>query len=398
MTEYRQITATWIASVKPPAKGRDYYRDESIRQLEVCVSCTGKIGFYRYGRVNGKMTRLKIDDYPAITVKAAKDLCQELNANIAIGRDVQLTRRKSKGGKSLGEVWDWYLEYHAKPKKLSWKRDVACWDRDLSHWKHIAIDNITRPSIIELVAKVTQAHGPGPGNKVLNLIRILYTTAVVNEWTIRNPTARIEENYIPPRDRFLLPEEVPVFFEALNQFDERIRDFVLLCIFTGARRSNVMSMRRDEVDLHRQVWSIPHSKSKNREPMVIPLPFQAVNIIARRIEINGDSPWIFPSDLSASGHLVEPKEGWTRVRIEAAKTLPALRHIRLHDLRRTLASWQANAGVSLQIIGKSMGHLDNESTLVYAKLSLEPVRTAMQAATTLIEVTANSKKSEISPK
>ena len=398
MAEYRNITATWISSVKPPASGRDYYRDESIRQLEVCVSHTGKIGFYRYGRVNGKMTRLKIADYPAITVKAAKDLCQELNANIAIGRDVQLTRRKSKGGKSLGEVYDWYLEYHAKPKKLSWKRDVKTWERDLSHWKNIAIDNITRPAIIELVAKVTKAHGPGPGNKVLNLIRILYTTAVTNEWTLRNPAVRIEENYIPPRDRFLLPEEVPVFFEALHTFEERIQDFVLLCIFTGARRSNIMSMRRDEIDLHRQVWTIPHSKSKNRAPMVIPLPVQAVNIIARRIEDNGDSPWIFPSSLSASGHLMDPKEGWTRVRIKAAEKLPALRHIRLHDLRRTLASWQANAGVSLQIIGKGMGHLDQDSTLVYAKLSLDPVRHAMQTATTLIETTANVKKTEIGEK
>ena len=203
------------------------------------------------------------------------------------------------------------------------------------------------------------------------------------------------------RERFLMPDEVPVFFEALDSFDDRVRDFFLLCIYTGARRSNIMAMRRDEIDLDWQRWTIPHKKSKNKAPIVLPLVHQAVEIIERRIKENGDSPWIFPSSLSKSGHYMEPKEAWTRLRDLAAKTKPSIKTMRIHDLRRTLGSWQANANVSLQIIGKSMGHLSSSSTLIYARLAVDPVREAIQKATSLIDVTAKppvKKKSKKSPK
>lgn len=380
MTQYLNVTASWISSVKPPEKGRDYYRDKAIRQLEICVPHTGKITFYRYGRVNGRMTRIKIAGYPEITVKAAKDICQRLNADVAIGREVQLTHRKTKGAKTVGEVFAWYLDHHAKQKKKSWRRDEKTWIRDVSHWKNRSLDDIKRPEIIELIQQVTAKHGPGPGNKVLDLIRILFSMARQNEWTTKNPTFRIEGNNIEPRERFLLPDEVPAFFTALNTFEERIQDFFLLCIYTGARRSNVQAMRRDAIDLDRRVWSIPSGSIKNKKPLVIPLATQAFEIIARRITNNGDSPWIFPSVLSSSGHLEDPNEAWVRIKEKAN-----LKDLRIHDLRRTLGSWQANADVSLQIIGKSLGHLDMNSTLTYAHLMVGPVRQAIQSTTSLIE-------------
>src|SRR4029453_1774106 len=55
--------------------------------------------------------------------------------------------------------------------------------------------------------------------------------------------------------------------------------------------------------------------------------------------------------------------------------------IRIHDLRRTMGSWQARTGASLAIIGKSLGHKSQQATAVYARLDLDPVRQAMETAT-----------------
>ena len=55
--------------------------------------------------------------------------------------------------------------------------------------------------------------------------------------------------------------------------------------------------------------------------------------------------------------------------------------IRIHDLRRTMGSWQARTGASLAIIGKSLGHKSQQATAVYARLDLDPVRAAMETAT-----------------
>ena len=61
-----------------------------------------------------------------------------------------------------------------------------------------------------------------------------------------------------------------------------------------------------------------------------------------------------------------------------------IKDLRIHDLRRTMGSWQASTGASLAIIGKSLGHKDFATTAIYARLNLDPVRQAMETATNAI--------------
>jgi integrase len=85
--------------------------------------------------------------------------------------------------------------------------------------------------------------------------------------------------------------------------------------------------------------------------------------------------WVFPGR-GRTGHLVEPKSAWKRILKRAG-----LQDLRLHDLRRTLGSWQAATGASLPIIGKTLGHKSLSTTQIYARLNLDPVRLAVNTAT-----------------
>jgi integrase len=88
--------------------------------------------------------------------------------------------------------------------------------------------------------------------------------------------------------------------------------------------------------------------------------------------------WVFPATRSdsRSGHLNYPQRAWVRICERAG-----LKNIRIHDLRRTLGSWQAATGASLPIIGKSLGHKNQSTTQIYARLNLDPVRESVDAAT-----------------
>lgn len=55
--------------------------------------------------------------------------------------------------------------------------------------------------------------------------------------------------------------------------------------------------------------------------------------------------------------------------------------LRLHDLRRTLGSWQAATGANSYVIGKSLGHKTQQATAIYARLNIDPVRASMERAT-----------------
>jgi integrase len=79
---------------------------------------------------------------------------------------------------------------------------------------------------------------------------------------------------------------------------------------------------------------------------------------------------------SRMGYLIEPKSGWRRILKRVG-----IENLRLHDLRRTLGSWQAKTGTSLSIIGKSLNHKSPTTTAIYARLDLDPVRESIEKAT-----------------
>ncbi len=70
--------------------------------------------------------------------------------------------------------------------------------------------------------------------------------------------------------------------------------------------------------------------------------------------------------------------------------------LHIHDLRRSLGSWQAITGASLPIIGKSLGHKSPDATMIYARLSLDPVRQSVNTATAaMMEAGGMKEKAEV---
>ncbi len=149
-----------------------------------------------------------------------------------------------------------------------------------------------------------------------------------------------------------------------------------MALLTGVRRGNVAAMQWEQLRLQSALWRVPYTK--NDEPLLVHLPAKAVEILERRESEKNGSPWVFPS-WGSTGHVVEPKSSWARILQNAGLT-----DLRVHDLRRTLGSWQAIAGASLPVIGRSLGHKSLQSTEIYSRLTFEPVRQSVDAATTAL--------------
>lgn len=85
--------------------------------------------------------------------------------------------------------------------------------------------------------------------------------------------------------------------------------------------------------------------------------------------------FVFPG-VGERGYMVEPKKVWYQILKRAG-----LQNLRLHDLRRTLASWQIRQGSSLRVIQDSLAHQTIDATMVYTWLDLDPVRESVAKAT-----------------
>jgi integrase len=160
---------------------------------------------------------------------------------------------------------------------------------------------------------------------------------------------------------------------------EFFTDFILLALLTGARRANLCAMRWREINLADSVWRIPDTK--NGTPQNVTLCPEAVEILKARQEATPGG-FVFPGP-GASGHMVEPKNAVIRVMERAGIPYGSNdpNGVTLHDLRRTLGSWQARTGASLAIIGKSLNHKSQQATAIYARLDLDPVRASVNTAT-----------------
>jgi integrase len=71
-------------------------------------------------------------------------------------------------------------------------------------------------------------------------------------------------------------------------------------------------------------------------------------------------------------HLVNIDKPWQRVRKEAG-----IEDVRLHDLRRTVGSWLAQAGNSLHLIGRVLNHSNTATTAIYARFGQDHVKEAL---------------------
>jgi integrase len=368
------FTKKSLDALKPRAK-RYHVRDDTIRGLSLTVYPSGKKTFFLYRKLAGKPERVFIGAYPDLTPDQARTSAERLNGVIAQGGNPARERRQIRAEMTLGELFDSFLLLYAKEKKRTWKADQWLFEKYLQPWKLRKLSSITRQDALALHAHVGRSHGRYAANRTIELLCAMWNRALT-DWGLDapNPAEKIRPFKERKRKRFLDGTELPRFFQALSvEPNTSMRDFFALSLFTGARRSNVQSMRWDEINWNRQEWIIPAEKAKSNEELVVALVPAAIDILARRKE-SSLSDWIFPST-GKTGHLVEPKSAWKRILRRAE-----LSDVRIHDLRRTLGSWQAALGTSLQIIGRSLGHESLQATQIYSQLNLDPVRASVTSA------------------
>ncbi len=366
--------ATLEALPKPPIGKRAYYYDTKMRGLGVSITSNGTCSFIVYRWVNGKPERITLGRFPDLSIEQARRKAESVNATIAEGGNPNDHRRAERAEMTLGTLFNEYLERHAKIHKRTWKEDLSQFNRYLVSWQSRKLSAITKTDIQKLHQDVGRNNGHYAANRLLALCSSIFNKATeFGLWDKTNPAAGIKKFRERARDRFLLADELPRFFQALSQEqNDTIRNYIIIALLTGARKSNVLAMRWDQIHLDCREWHIP--RTKNEAPQIVTLTEEAVFLL-QQLKASATNEFVFPG-IGHTGHLTEPKKGWQRIREKGNLT-----NIRMHDLRRTLGSWQARNGTSLAIIGKSLNHKSPQATAIYAQLDLDPVRASVEKAT-----------------
>ena len=381
-----KFTKENIDKLPPPAK-RTYYRDTDSPRLFLLVTPTGHKSFYFVRWVKGQTTFLRLNGgtYPPMTPQQARTEVDKLNGKLAEGEDPAALRRADRKEMTLGDAFRRWME-RARLEKRSWEQDEAVWRRYLTDWNSRKLSRITRQAVLDWHHRTGDRHGPYAANGALRLLRAVLNWVITqDELKWANPAAKIKPFPESKRETWIDASAMPGLLAAIDADDNPdMRDFFLMCLLTGARRGNVQAMRWEDLNLSEGRWTIPASQHKTKKPLSVPLSSPVLALLKDRYKERGSSPYVFPSH-GHTGHLIEPKTAWRRILQRAG-----LEGLRIHDLRHTAASWLANQGTPLMVIGAALGHTQASTTSRYAHLAVDPVRQAMDRAGNAMLATRNA--------
>ncbi|WP_448176822.1 tyrosine-type recombinase/integrase [Pseudomonas putida] len=412
--------------VPEPGKRVSIY-DTVVPKLAMRITSAGSRTFYVIKRAGSSMAWVKLGVFPEMTVEQARTAAQQILAEFAKGSNPAAARRAIREEFSFLEVLE---EMLLKKRKRDGSRITERTRKDYLdtvrlHMRSIAdrkLSQIARADVKNIHAKAS-VKSERQADKAVAIVSSVYNYALDHElFNGVNPAGRIQKNPAPSRDRFAQAKELPYLLAAFA--DSSKADFFFLLLLTGARRSNLQAMAWSDLDLDSGIWRI--ESTKNGTPQNVTLSPEAVATLRARESTRSASSFVFPSN-SKAGHIVEPKKAWADIlrRASVRRLLDYLyqeNHItvgelnegrelvnqspgiadsrfrataavleidnshydmsdlRMHDLRRTLGSWQARGGASLAIIGKSLNHKTHQATSIYARLDLDPVRESVNAA------------------
>ena len=156
-----------------------------------------------------------------MSIEQARSRAEQLNADIAMGENPATNRRRIRDEATLKELFNTYLEHHAKPFKRTWADDESMCNLHLASWHVRKISSIRKVDVITLHAKIGRNSGPYAANRVVELLCSMFNRAREWGWAGENPAAGVKAFREQKRERFMAGEELRIFFQSLGRRTER---------------------------------------------------------------------------------------------------------------------------------------------------------------------------------
>ena len=369
-----KITKRTVDALKPT--GRDHVVwDDEIRGFGVRIRRSGRKAYIVKYRHRGRTVKVTIGAHGTVTPAAARVRAAELITAARTGMD--LAGRGEWGAKAptvteLGQRFlDEYVSNHCKPNTQRQYRTMVQ-DYILPKLGKRRVPDIQR---IDVAALHHDMRGiPTSANRMLATMSRMFTLAEI--WGMRpeglSPCRNIRQFREERRDRFLSDDEYRRLGDVLKAVEREGSErpsalaAIRLLMFTGCRKSEILGLRWEQVDLERCELRLPDSKTGAK---IVHVGGPAIEVLRKIDRVDGN-PWVIRGQKPGRA-LTDVYGQWDRIRTRAG-----LKDVRIHDLRHSYASGGLLVGEGLPMIGKLLGHSKVETTSRYAHLANDPLKAA----------------------
>jgi integrase len=396
-TRFKFTKTALEAIICPSDKSKIRVTDTVVPGLTLLLTAGGARTFYHYCKFQGKPSEYKIGTMEAVTLDQARKVAAWVNNEHAADRDPRLAKQEARNATTLQDLWETYRKAVVKrPRTMI--EDEGIWRRYLEPWGSRRLSDLTDDTVQSLhnriaagklarTVKDSKGHvrkikgGATAARLTVALLSGMFTECAKK---LPNPARGIRREAPTAKERYLAEEELPAFWAALTGQSATMRDLFKMALFTAQRRTTLLEMRWDEINLNFGTWTIPAEKMKGGKAHVVPLVKQAAAILTERAKAAKEGEeWVFPGD-GDTGHVQEVKKA-----IAALVKASGLADFTLHDLRRTAATWLNSTGASLSTIQAILAQRPQTvAGIHYVKATADAARQALQTAVDAMETAA----------
>lgn len=365
-----------LTATCPSGKRKVDYWDTITSGFVLEVRSTGGKTYYlRYMNPGGRQHQHKIGGFGDLTFDQARKKAKQLRSQVTLGEDPAVQKADRKAVPTYAALAKQHLAHARTHLRTAEDIETIMRLHLLPRWEKLRLDQIHSQDIaLWLSEKRVEGLAPATVEKLRVTLNRSFVLAA--RWKIaggqHNPVTGVERpRFNNKKERFLTADEARRVIQAAEASpNPLLASIVRLLLLTGARKTELLRARWEDVHLERQAWHIP--MSKNGHARHVPLSQAAIDVINSLPKWN-DCPWLIPNPDTLEP-FTDIKKAWMTARRAAG--LPSLR---IHDLRHSAASFMINAGTELYAVGKILGHVDYQSTQRYSHLASETLLAAVEA-------------------
>lgn len=406
------FTDKQVAALRPRSKR--YEKAEPGRTgLRLRVGPAGGKSWTFAYKWRGEAKRLLLGHYPGMGLADAHMALADVKAKLKAGTDpgiqIAAERDAELNAETFDELAEEYIARHAAKMKTGHQDELLLKAEVIPTWRSRKAREITRRDIIKLLDRLEDRGVLVQRNRLAGLLSRVFAFALDRGIVDASPAAGVKRLPEKSRARFLTVEEIRTLWQGLESPELKmipaVRLAVKFLIATGQRRSEVAGIERSEIDDIQAVWRLPAARAKNGREHIIPLPPLAMHLVAEadKLRVRSEpvrakrsgrpaydpepSPFLFPSwrlgrPLNADALTRGLNNNRAALGLEVMDdvALKAGDSARVHDLRRTFATWHGELGTAPEVLSALLNHAPTHITAsVYNRASLlEPRRRAME--------------------
>jgi integrase len=316
-------------------------------------------------RVKGRTRRLKIGDGAKLNADQARQAAKKALAAITLGRDPQAEKEteRANGSRSLRAVATEFLEmkdlqvqrgeYRASSYRVT---KLYLTGKYFAPLHASAITDITVADVAGRLNMINRESGTVTAGRARSALSSLFSWAMRQGYMGPNPhnPVAVTENPDDGASRDLVLSDVELAHIWRAAGDDAFGRIIKLLILSGARREEIGGLRWREIDRNAGTITLPAERVKNRREHVLPITPLAAQIIDSVPQLERDQLFGARSTNGFNGWNAAKKALDDRL---AGKLKGKSAGFRLHDLRRSLATWMAEHGnVEPHIIEAILNH------------------------------------------